>query len=100
MKEARTKAVDVKFSGESHIAREDKKSEVLGQIRKNCVECAGDSTEETKYCSAVDCELWPYRFGRTPGSVRRNAEGKELLDKANFTEGGRFDPDKMASKCQ
>jgi len=94
------KTVGVKFSGESRIAREDTKGEVLRQIRKNCVECAGGSTDEAKYCSALDCLLWPYRFGRTPGSMRRKEEGKALLNKANFAEGGRFDPEKMVQQCQ
>lgn len=100
MTKTKPKMVGVKFSSGSRKAKEDTKGEVLRQIRKNCVECAGDSTEEAKYCSAIDCSLWPYRFGKTPGSIRRKEEGKALLDKANFAEGSRFDPEKLVPECR
>ena len=92
--------VNIKFSTETKIAREDSKGGILRAIRKNCIECAGDSTDEAKYCSALDCQLWPYRLGRTPRSLSRKPEGKLLLDKAQFKAGGQFDPEKMAKDCR
>ena len=78
------------FSDKSNIAREDKKSCVLGAIRRNCLECCGGSSEEVRYCSALDCQLWPYRFGKTPRQVKERA----LLNRSAFAEGGRFDIEK------
>ncbi len=87
--------VEVNFSEESKMAREDSKAEVLRSIRKHCRDCGGTEAE-VKYCSAIDCAIWPYRFGCTPRQVK---EG-ELLDKSQFEEGGRFAPDKMVSQLE
>ena len=87
--------VEVNFSSESKMAREDSKAEVLRSIRLNCRDCGGTEAE-VKYCSALDCPLWPYRFGCTP----RQAKEPELLDKRNFGEDGRFSPDKMVSQLE
>lgn len=35
-------------------------------IRKFCVECNGGSIYETKYCTAPNCPLFPYRQGHRP----------------------------------
>ena len=78
------------------MTKEDSKSGVLRALRANCVECCGDSPEEVKYCSAIDCALWPYRFGKTPRQVREKA----FLDKSHFQSGKRFDPEKMSSECK
>ena len=85
----------VVFSGKSNMTKEDSKSGVLRAVRTNCLECGGDNFEEVKYCSATDCALWPYRLGRTPRQIKE----QELLNKTNFQEGARFDPEKMASQC-
>ena len=85
--------VEVNFSSESKMAQEDSKSEVMRSIRKNCLDCGG-IVDEVKYCSVLTCPLWPYRFGCTP----RQVKDKELLEKRNFAEGGRFSPAKMV--CQ
>jgi len=85
--------VEVNFSAEVTMAREDSKSEVMRSIRKNCLDCGG-TVDEVRYCSALDCPLWPYRFGCTP----RQMKDKELLDKRNFADGERFSPDKMANQ--
>jgi hypothetical protein len=81
------------------MAREDSKLEILRRIRKNCIECGGDNIDEVKYCSISDCNLWPYRFGKTPLSFRRSSEGAELLNRENFKEGARFGSGKPASDC-
>lgn len=87
--------VEVNFSEESKMAREDSKAEVMRSIRLNCRDCGGTEAE-VKYCSATDCPLWPYRFGCTPRQVKE----PELLDKRNFAEGGRFGSDKMVSRLE
>ena len=87
--------VEVNFSSESKMAREDSKAEVLRSIRKNCLDCGGRESE-VKYCSALDCPLWPYRFGCTPRQVKE----QELLDKRNFADGERFGTDKMVSQLE
>ncbi len=88
--------VEVNFSSESKMAREDSKAEVLRAIRQNCIDCAGGARDEAKYCSALDCPLWPYRFGATPRQVKE----KDLLDKANFAEGARYGFDKPVSQLE
>lgn len=91
---------DVKFSGKSAMSREDSKSGVLRAVRKHCVEdCCCESVIEAKFCSAVDCDLWPYRFGHTPASVRRRTEGAELLKKDNFKDGAKFGPGREVREC-
>jgi len=35
-------------------------------IRKYCMECVGDSYDEIKNCTDLDCPLYPYRFGHAP----------------------------------
>jgi hypothetical protein len=57
---------------------------VMRAIRVNCADCAGSTEAERRYCSSLDCPLWPYRFGEAQVDPR-------LLDKANFQEGGLFD---------
>jgi hypothetical protein len=72
------------------------KQSPLKQIRKFCLDCAGGSPKEVRYCTCTECALWPFRFGRRPNSVIR-AEGPksaEFFDKRNFEERGRFDPTK------
>ena len=33
-------------------------------IRKKCLECCCWSQDEVKMCTAEDCALWPFRFGK------------------------------------
>ena len=35
-------------------------------IRKKCLDCCNDKVKEVRLCQAVECALWPYRFGRRP----------------------------------
>ena len=58
----------------------------LVAVRRFCFECCGGNREGVKYCGAVTCDLWVYRFGRRP------LKGDELMVKYNFTEGGKFWP--------
>lgn len=38
----------------------------LKAIRAKCLECCGNSSNEVKLCTAPECPLWPYRFGKRP----------------------------------
>jgi hypothetical protein len=35
-------------------------------IRAKCLDCCAGSTQEVRYCIAVDCPSWPYRMGSNP----------------------------------
>lgn len=32
-------------------------------IRLKCLDCCGNQRNEVRACGAVNCPLWPYRFG-------------------------------------
>ena len=33
-------------------------------IRAKCLECCGNQPSEVRKCTATDCPLWPFRFGK------------------------------------
>ena len=35
-------------------------------MRKKCLDCCYGQVKEVRLCQAVECALWPYRFGRRP----------------------------------
>ena len=35
-------------------------------IRKKCLDCCSGKVKEVRLCQAVECALWPSRFGRRP----------------------------------
>lgn len=75
------------------MRKEDSKASVLRAIRAYCVDCAGGSFDEVRYCPATDCPLWAYRFGKTPRQVKE----PELLNKSPFQPG---DPEKVVADCR
>ncbi len=51
----------------------------LVAFRNHCLECCGYSPREVAECTAPECWLFPWRFGRTPDELkgrRRNAKGR------------------------
>jgi hypothetical protein len=40
----------------------------LEAIKRNCLECAGETSKEVILCPKKDCPLYPYRFGVRPDS--------------------------------
>lgn len=42
------------------------KMSILKVIREKCADCAGGTRGEARRCTAVDCPLWPYRYGTNP----------------------------------
>lgn len=51
---------------------------VLKAVRLKCLECMGGSSMEVRQCPSVDCELWPFRFGRNPWRAERSERQKEV----------------------
>ena len=50
-------------------------------IRAKCIDCCCGSTAEVKDCPAVNCPLYPFRFGKNPYRQRREMteEQKQVL---------------------
>ena len=41
-------------------------------IRTYCLECCLENAYEVRMCSAKECVLWPFRFGKNPYRARQN----------------------------
>lgn len=50
----------------------------LRAIRRKCLDCCCGSSQEVSLCSVHDCSLHPYRFGRRPGTVKREATPAQM----------------------
>lgn len=50
-------------------------------IKAKCLDCCCGQRDEVTLCPAVDCPLWPYRFGTNPYSNRKpmSEEQKEAF---------------------
>ncbi len=67
----------------------------LKSIRFKCLECCCDSPYEVKLCTATNCPLYPYRFGKNPnrtglknkGSFTKNNGSTNDSEKIRETEG-------------
>jgi len=42
-------------------------------IRRRCLDCCCGSSQEVSLCPVHNCSLHPYRFGKRPGAVKREA---------------------------
>lgn len=49
----------------------------LKAIRAHCLDCVCGSANEVKFCTAKDCSLYPFRFGRNPYINRRRLTEEE-----------------------
>ena len=38
----------------------------LKAIRKKCLDCSYFQPKEVRQCTAIECPIYPYRFGRRP----------------------------------
>jgi len=45
----------------------------LRAIRRRCLDCCCGSSMEVGLCPVHSCSLHPYRFGKRPGTVKREA---------------------------
>ena len=50
----------------------------LRAIRRKCLDCCAASSKEVGLCHIKDCALHPYRFGRRPGTVKREATPAQI----------------------
>jgi len=35
-------------------------------LRSKCIDCSGGNATEVRKCTAIKCDLWPYRMGFNP----------------------------------
>lgn len=42
----------------------------LQAVRRKCLWCCDDQLKEANLCPVVDCELFPFRFGKNPNKKR------------------------------
>jgi hypothetical protein len=68
----------------------------LQAIRAKCIDCSGGSLAEVRDCWAKDCDLYPYRMGksgRTMSDEQKAAAAARLRSShENALERGRFEP--------
>jgi len=50
----------------------------LRAIRAKCKDCCCGSSQEISLCRIGDCALHPYRFGKRPGAVKREATPDQI----------------------
>ncbi len=60
-------------------------------MRKKCLECCGGSSYEAGKCQAIDCTLWPYRFGRGVNTDPDGDRAKTRMVMRGFALNGRND---------
>src|SRR5262249_49447468 len=41
----------------------------LRAIKRRCLDCSGHSKADVRNCKFTDCDLWPFRRGKTPNRV-------------------------------
>lgn len=58
----------------------------LQAIRQNCLRCCDGDAYQVGRCNWEKCDLWPYRFGRTPHRIREPEPAAP--DEYGFEEGG------------
>jgi hypothetical protein len=46
-------------------------------IRAKCLECSNGSSNEVKHCPIELCPLYPFRFGKDPGRVKREISDEQ-----------------------
>lgn len=66
-------------------------------IKAHCMECSGGSAQEARMCTAVGCNLWPFRLGASPWKAERQLtdqqreamreRGRALARKSDATSG-------------
>jgi hypothetical protein len=50
----------------------------LRSIRRKCLDCCCGSSQEVSLCPVHSCSLHPYRFGKRPGTVKREATPAQI----------------------
>lgn len=55
----------------------------LKAIRANCLQCVGGSAYEVKTCTAKNCYLFPFRFGKNPYTKKREMTEEQRAEAAD-----------------
>jgi len=50
----------------------------LRAIRRKCLDCCCGSSQEVSLCPVHSCALHPYRYGKRPGTVKREATPAQI----------------------
>lgn len=58
-----------------------KKNSPLKAIRKACLDCCWDKSQDVRECAVTTCVLFPYRFGCNPKTYikRQKMKGKDVI---------------------
>ncbi len=51
---------------------------LLALVRRNCLDCSGNSTKAVRLCHITDCHFYEYRFGTNPN--RKGIGNKKNLN--------------------
>lgn len=61
----------------------------LKAIRAKCLDCCSGNRSVVRYCSTLECTLWPYRFGMHPRTAAKKPSiGPDLLDPDMMPDAG------------
>lgn len=55
----------------------------LKAIRANCLQCVGGSAYEVRTCTAKNCYLFPFRFGKNPYTKKREMTEEQRAEAAD-----------------
>jgi len=50
----------------------------IAAIRAKCMDCVCFQQAEVRECTAIQCPLHPYRMGKRPETLSKNAAGRVL----------------------
>ena len=56
-------------------------------FRLHCLYCMGNQRTLVEDCETLDCELWPYRMGKSPSRAGTFRGSKEARQKGFFKQG-------------
>lgn len=48
---------------------EHRKATRAQAVRRFCLQCMGGDSIDVRYCTTLECPLWPYRLGRGQSST-------------------------------
>ena len=55
----------------------------LKAIRANCLQCVGGSAYKVRTCTAKNCYLFPFRFGKNPYTKKREMTEEQRAEAAD-----------------
>lgn len=55
----------------------------LKAIRANCLQCVGGSAYDVRTCTAKNCYLFPFRFGKNPYTKKREMTEEQRAEAAD-----------------